>query len=170
LPNQNGHTIVSIAANGGHWVEGASIGQVVVEIRGKAKRGQANSSAQKTEIAVSQPQLAKAITSVKANTNVMAMPIYGLLASQGVINVRSLQDSRWQSLSDPDGLPNPPGKLTWSNSDLWVSGEGYVAQIDVERRAVRKFCYIPAKLVKCIQAAGGYLWVMFAGHLYREPL
>jgi hypothetical protein len=169
LPNQNGHSIVSIAANGRHWVEGDSIGQVVVEIRGRAKRGQPNSSAQRTELAVSQPQLAKAITSAQANTNVMVMPIYGLLASQGAIYMKSLQDSRWQSLSDSDGMPNPPEKLTWSDNDLWVSGEGYIAQIDVERRAVRKFCYIPARSVKRVEAAGGYLWALLDGHLYRQP-
>ena len=170
LPNQNGFAINSIAVDGRYLVEGVGIHQLQVEIESKIKRGQTNIPMEKTVFAVSQEQLAQATSKARANSNLMVRTSYGVLGDKGGLEIGTLQDGRWQILTDADGLPNPPRTMAWDNGNLWVGGEAFMALVDLKQGKVRNFCYIQGGSVRHIQIGGGYVWAQFDRHLHRASL
>jgi hypothetical protein len=86
------------------------------------------------------------------------------------LDICTLRDQRWQTLTDPDGMPNDPGSLALDGDGLWVLGEGFIAWVDPEQLKVRRFCYIPTVAAHGIRVGSGYVWAHADRHLYRTPL
>jgi tetratricopeptide (TPR) repeat protein len=88
----------------------------------------------------------------------------------GGVGLLDFETGQWDKLGQASGLPAPQiTTVTLDGSDLWVGGFGFVAVLDLEKKAVRKFCYANAATVDHIEVGGGSTWVQFGGDLYRIP-
>jgi tetratricopeptide (TPR) repeat protein len=88
----------------------------------------------------------------------------------GGVGVLDFQTGHWDRLGKASGLPAPQiTTVTLDGSDLWVGGFGFVAVLDLEKKSVRKFCFVRAKEVNRIEVGGDSVWVQFGEHLYRIP-
>jgi hypothetical protein len=87
-----------------------------------------------------------------------------------VVAIQDLTTKNAYSLEDAGALPNEPSTVTLDGNHLWVGCEGAIAVIDLNERRARRYCHLPAVSVDRIQIAGGYLWALCEGLLYRSPL
>ena len=87
------------------------------------------------------------------------------------VEILNFQTGQWRSLPAAEGLPRENvHALAVSGKDLWLGGFAYVALVDPENGALRKFAYHNARTVSRIQVGGGFVWAQFDQHLYRASL
>jgi hypothetical protein len=90
-----------------------------------------------------------------------------LLQTLGIMN---LNDGGWHAIPGEVPLFARPTLLALHGSDAFLGGRGYIGIFDLEKKKMRKLCYIPVVGIDRFDFGGGYLWVQFRGYLYRVPL
>lgn len=86
------------------------------------------------------------------------------------VAVQDLGNRVCSRIQDLDAFPNPPTTVTLDGNQLWIGCEGAIAEVSLKQACARKFCRVKAIRVDRIQIAGGYLWALCDGLLYRAPL
>ena len=82
----------------------------------------------------------------------------------------NLNDGGWHAIPGEVPLFARPTLLALHGSDAFLGGRGYIGIFDLEKKKMRKLCYIPVVGIDRFDFGGGYLWVQFRGYLYRVPL
>jgi hypothetical protein len=167
LPDPNGFAIEFVAANNRYLVKGVRISQLEVEIESNLRSGKGNGLPAKQIFAVSQEQFVQATARVRTNANLRINCGSGKLRDQGGLEICDIENSRWLTLRDINGLPNPPETMAWDGDELWVGGAAFIAKIDLQQAKVRKFSYTQTGSVRCIQIGGGFVWAQYNGWLHR---
>ena len=84
--------------------------------------------------------------------------------------MRTFRDDQRRRLLGGERLPSSPTAMALQGRELWVGGQGFIALVDLEENKIKKLAYVPARTVDQIQIGGGFLWVQFDKHLYRDSL
>jgi hypothetical protein len=170
--NPGGFPVHTIAVGSQHLVEGVSIAQLEVKIESQENQHSATTLTKTTVLSMSKEKLTAVRSILATNQFGQHNQIHirnGITADKGGLEIRSLTNSRWISLCDANGIPNPPKTMTFAGENLWVGGMGYLACVDLKQLKVQKFGYLPGS-ARSIQINGGYVWAQFDQQLYRIPL
>jgi hypothetical protein len=172
LSNNPGQYATGFSADAERMVQGVGIGQIEIEIETKSVQTGGSNQITKMKRVVSLSEMHRLEASFKTNRGRQRISGTGSGTARpmGGLEIRAINENKWQSFADADGLPNPPTAMTLAGLDLWVGGEGFITAVDLKERKVRKFCHIRARSVDRIQIGGGYVWVKYDKHLHRASL
>ena len=172
LPQTRDAYIGCFAAEHGRLVEGVAVMQIEIELAYKPNRSLPTNRTEKTTLVVSPEELSRLEATLKTNGSGQYVrgSAVGNHRHKGQLDIHSFSDARWQHITDPDGIPNPPTAMALGGDDLWVGGEGFVARVDLKQNIVRNFSHIRAESVACVRTGGGYVWAQYDRHLHRALL
>jgi hypothetical protein len=160
------------ARDSDHFVEGGGIKLSEIEVSSQPYIHAAANLTKIEKLTVSSEELRQLAEDFKTNSNYRRITSIsgGNVRPRSALVLQDLRNQQWETFEDPDALPNPVTTLTLAGNELWVGCEGAIALVDLKQRRARKYCHLHVGGVNRIQIAGGYVWALCDGFLYRAPL
>src|SRR5579871_4401411 len=141
LTNHGGQFVYSFFADESRVVEGVAISQIEISLQKKPGSSSAGGESEKTTRVVSEEELDQLRAELKTNGSGLYISgtAVGKYPHVGGLDIKELKDGRSWRFADANLVSKPPTAMLRDGDTLWVGGEGYLAQVDLSAREIRKF-------------------------------